>query len=49
MINDLFPTIFDVLIFQVKIDVMTINQFPIALSAFLKVVVLFNLHSLKHL
>ena len=49
MINGLFPTIFDVLIFQVKIDVMTINQFPITLSAFLKVVVLFNLHSLKHL
>lgn len=44
-----YITIFDELIFEVQIDVMTINQLNVTLSTFLEVIVLFNLHSLEHL
>ena len=41
-------TFFDVLVFEVEIDMMTIYQLTVTLSALLKLIVLLNFHSLKH-
>jgi hypothetical protein len=46
-LNESF-TIFDVLVFKVKVDMVAIYQLAITLSALLKLIVLFNFHSLQH-